>query len=324
MSHAVICNCIHVVFYFSDTDSCIDMTSGTIDKNIQSTRCESWNYYDPVSKSENIYNNVDSTPVLPAQKSDVVDGLQHLEIRNSLYENHSITPPPRLKRASKRATESLILQFDPLNNNPADIKDYSNINDLKALEELLQGDLYGTSTGTYDNWSTSNESEVEEYINPPTPPMRFDSLPEEPKVTTPLVTEKSKSSWFTTDSTPTTTSPPVVSAGESKKPSWLKQHMSEVLKKAPEIIKGSKQKDSVIGRPTLSPKGVVQQKGMLYKVTSGPVEDLFGEFSARWCILENGRFTCFSDNSSENVKENFSMDVILSIQVLLDQKFKYR
>lgn len=307
--------------YNSDSESCVDATSGTTDKNVATTRCESWNYYDAVSKNENIYNNVDNTPTLTARKTDAVDGPQHVEVRNSLYENHvvAVTPPPRLKRASKRATDSLIQQFDPLKTTT----DYSNINDLKALEELLQGDLYGTSTntGTYDNWSSS-ESEVEEYVNPPTPPMRFDSLPEEPA---PAVTEKSKSNWFTTASDAATAATAVAPVSETKKPVGLRQRMSEVLKKAPDIVKGSgRQKDSVIGRPTLSPKGPVQQKGMLYKVTNGPVEDLFGEFTARWCILENGRFTCFSDNTSENVKENFSMDVILSVQTLLDQKFKYR
>lgn len=55
--------------------------------------------------------------------------------------------------------------------------------DMQLLEELLQGDLYGNISEAYTlddvDWSVSNESESEEYLNPPTPPLRFDSLPED-------------------------------------------------------------------------------------------------------------------------------------------------
>lgn len=55
--------------------------------------------------------------------------------------------------------------------------------DMQLLEELLQGDLYGNISEAYSldemDWSVSNESETEEFLNPPTPPLRFDSLPED-------------------------------------------------------------------------------------------------------------------------------------------------
>ncbi|KAK4876934.1 hypothetical protein RN001_009440 [Aquatica leii] len=307
--------------YNSDTDSCLDLTAGTLDNHASLIRSESFNYYDPVAKTENIYNNVDSTPVLQAvptelksENDDISETSTHIDIRNTLYENHTVRPPPRTKKLNKRPTESVIVQFDPLTE--VNTSNYTNLNDLRALEVLLQGDLYGTisNVGTVDNWSSS-ESEVEEFLNPPTPPTRFDSLSEESL----NVSEKTKSTWFHTDGTNTKAA--TSNNNEFKAISWFKQ-VNEVLKKAPEIVKGNKQKSNVLMRPMLSMK-VVPQKGMLYKITSGPVEDLFGEFTSRWCILENANFICYADAWTTNIKENFSMDTILSVQALVDQKYKY-
>lgn len=289
------------------------------------SRSDSFNYYDPVAKSESIYSNVDSTPILEvmaaedAKSEDTFDTTSHVDMRNSLYENHVIRPPPRTKKLSRRPTDSVILQFDPLTNTSANL--YSNVNDLKALEELLQGELYGTisNVGTFDNWSISTESEADEYLNPPTPPTRYDSLPEE----VPNVQEKSKTSWFVSDTPGTKNVSSNSNNLESKAMNWFKQ-VNVVLKKAPDIVRGNKQKDNMVMRPMLSTKALVQQKGMLYKVTSGPVEDFFGEFSSRWCILERGCLTCYSDGSSDNVKEYFPLSSILSVQALVDQKYKYK
>ncbi|KAG5883031.1 hypothetical protein JTB14_003072 [Gonioctena quinquepunctata] len=58
---------------------------------------------------------------------------------------------------------------------------HSSNSDIKLLEELLQGDLHGniSSAHTFEDWSISNESETEDVLNPPTPSMRVDSLPED-------------------------------------------------------------------------------------------------------------------------------------------------
>lgn len=327
----------------NNSDSYVDMTVNSANKSVNLSRSDSWNYYDPVSKTEeNIYNNIDNTPVLNVTcdlSPEIIDGNAenyntHLEVRNTLYENHTVKPPPRTKKLNRKAAESVILQFDPLNNINSD--SYSNINDLKALEELLQGELYSnvSNAGTYDNWSTSNESDIEEYINPPTPPLRFDSLPDE----TPEFHEKSKTSWFVNEIENKTETKEVKlekkveaikpsstksNALELKASNWFKQ-VNDVLRKGPEIVKPSKQKDNMIPRPALSQRGAVHHRGMLYKITNGPVEDLFGEFSARWCVLENGTFISYSDNSLDNVKESFAAEIILSVQILLDQKHKFK
>lgn len=198
-----------------------------------------------------------------------------------------------------------------------------NIYDMRLLEQLLQGDLYGNVSDirTLDEWSISNESETEE-INPPTPPLRIDSLPgEESEVSKSTVSRKTsfktKTSWFTSDSSLTD------SSSENKKSSWFKQ-VKDALEKAPEVMRGGKNKDDIVERASLDVKTFVQKRGMLYKVQNGPVEDIFGEYSGRWCVLEKTNFICYSDNTSQNVKEHFLAQNILSIQILQDKKNNYR
>lgn len=176
-----------------------------------------------------------------------------------------------------------------------------------------------------DDWSISNESESDDIVNPPTPPVRVDSLPEEEddevrsqtKDNSKLAASKSKTNWFTNDAS---ASP---NLGENKKLSWFKQ-MKEALEKAPEVVRGMKNKDNVVQRAALGSTNFVQKRGMLYKVQSGPVEDLFGEYSGRWCVLENSNVICYSDNTCQHLKEHFPAQNILSIQILQDKKYNYR
>lgn len=216
--------------------------------------------------------------------------------------------------------------------------------DLKLLEKLLQGDLYGTisRTNTIDDcdWSISNDSEPEESVNiPPLPPERFDSLPDEdeppiPGTETasstapqpPIVPNKSRTSWFATDSRPIPNNAEQKTGNngttnESKKFGWFKQ----VLDKAPEVVRGNRNKNisnNTIPRPPLDKQTFIRKRGMLYKMQNGPVEDLFGEYSARWCILENSSFICYSDNTCEHVKEQIRSENILSVQLVQDCKYR--
>lgn len=306
--------------YQSESDSATD----SAEKQTDLSRSASWKFYDPVSRVESVYSNVDGTP--PIQPTSANDGPSDVNSissgsfirQNSLYENHVLE--------KKRPATSVLLQFDPLNNNTNSYENVLLEDDKKILEELLQGELYGntSNTGTYDNWSLSNDSEPGEFVNPPPPPTRVDSLPSDEPSTPVTKEEKSQTSWFTSEVNPAIPSRPVSTVSEvSKKQSWFK-HMNEVLKKAPDVVRNLRSKDSVLLRPSLEPKGLVQHKGMLYKVQSGPVEDLFGEFSARWCVLENWHLVCYSDNTCDSVKEHFPMESVLSIQILQDQKYKYR
>lgn len=192
------------------------------------------------------------------------------------------------------------------------------VNDMKLLEELLQGDLYGniSNSHTIEDWSISNDSESEDVVCPPTPPMRIDSLPDEELEQENKNIPKSRSNWFTNEK-------PQQIQTETKKNNWFKQ-VKEALEKAPDMVRGIKNRDNVVERPPISVKSSVQKKGMLYKIQSGPVEDLFGEYSGRWCILENSNFVCYSDNTCQHLKEHFRAQNILSVQILQDKKYNYR
>lgn len=193
--------------------------------------------------------------------------------------------------------------------------------DIRILEDFFQGDLYGNLNPirSQEEYSTSNDSEIEEFISPPTPPARFDSLPEDDQPPPPYrPKEKPRSQWFT-DNEPSI-QPPV----ETKKPiGWFKQ-IKGALEKAPDVVRGVRNRDAVVQRPELELKSFVHKKGMLYKVQSGPVEDLFGEYSGRWCVLQHTNFICYADSSCDSIKEHFPAESILSIQILQDPKFKYK
>lgn len=332
----------------SKSSDTIDSSSET--KASELSRSSSWNFYDPLPKSENIYNNVDNTPTLSvthesnsSSADENIDSNCNSErytasiIRtNSIYENHE------LNANHPRATQSVLMQFDPLVSNNEDqqrpLDDTAMLNDLKALEELLQGDLYNiiSDNNTYDNWSISNESDFEiEYANPPTPPTRYDSLPSSTEPTSqqqqqPVVQtqqsvnkpekEKSKSQFYV-NAQETTTSQSTTKVEDSKAMKWLKK-TQEVLRKAPDIVRGVRGKENYLQRPALISKNNIPQKGMLYKITM--VENLFGEYGGRWCVLEGNNLICYFDNTCDTIKEHFTMNSILSVQIIIDQKYKYR
>ncbi|CAG9770406.1 unnamed protein product [Ceutorhynchus assimilis] len=310
----------------------------------------SWTFYDSVnrqsSQEENIYYNIlpsddnsrdvtddCSMPLIP-DKTETKKSISGESHANSIYENHQVPlRHPAGNPTEQRASKSVLMQFDPLN----DDSSITQFSDMNLLEEILQGDLYGNISEAYTfdeaDWSVSNESENEDFLNPPTPPLRFDSLPEDldvvPETSTKEVEKKglavvnnqakSRSSWFT-DTHLSPNRPPVV---EPKK-SWLKQVKQHVLEKTPEVFKSPKCADNLVERPILGGKNFINKKGMLYKVQGGPVEDLFGEYSGRWWVLENSDLFCYSDNTCMHLKEHFSASSILSIQLLQDAKYKYR
>ncbi|XP_022910066.1 arf-GAP with Rho-GAP domain, ANK repeat and PH domain-containing protein 2 [Onthophagus taurus] len=311
----------------SDSESYLDVPS-TDSVSINLNRSDSWRFYDEVppfvQKTEQIYNNIDSTPSLAPENASICSGTMRT---NSIYENHEIET--RCKDETHRVAESVILQFDPLRESTYANEAAGN-EELLNLERLLLGDLCETVTpaNTIDDWSCSTESDIEEYINPPAPPERHDSLPS--RESSPLPKRKepakekereSKTNWYTSDNV-NINSTPTASTKNSKLN--LLKHVNDVLKKAPQLVRGKSSKDSYLARPSLNTRNAGHQRGLLYKVTNGPVEDLFGEFNSRWCTLEGQLFLCHTDNTCNTIKENFPMVNILSIQLLEDQKYKYK
>lgn len=318
--------------YNSDSESCADSIRGAARNNVVLNRSESWKFYDQVPKVEQIYNNVDSTPVLNPRNSDPINESETNSLRsvvtdNSLYENYDTTVRefiPASSAGTRKPTESVIMQFDPLSgsNSSPDINLNVHNKELDNLQQLLLGDLYSnTNFSTVDNWSISNDSETDDYISPPPPPpQRFDSLPEDQSPV--LRRKESRTSWYTdSQSAENNNLPTRTSSGIGK---HLIKQVNGVLKRAPHLVKGGKGKDIYLLRPTISSKTTHHHKGLLYKVTNGAVEDLFGEFNSRWCILEGTLFLCHLDSSCNTIKENFPLDSILSIQILQDPKYKYK
>lgn len=97
------------------------------------------------------------------------------------------------------------------------------------LEEILQEDLYGNISAhrTIDTWSIS-DSEAEEFANPPSPPVRFDSL-----------LEDSASSNIKDEKMQPVAAPPAVNLSKNggERRSWLK-HVKHVVIASSEMIKG--------------------------------------------------------------------------------------
>ncbi|XP_072397147.1 arf-GAP with Rho-GAP domain, ANK repeat and PH domain-containing protein 2 [Diabrotica undecimpunctata] len=306
-------------------------TGNNADKSSFLCRSESWRLYDGVTRDNGYTTCADQLEKSLKELEKKIDNLdinlnvskpeRPPSLKPSVYENHQIlspVPPQRPPRASK----SVIVQFDPIMRQDSLTDSVQGQNDIRLLEEMLQGDLYGniSNAHTFDEWSISNESESEEVVSPPTPPMRVDSLPGDEQETEKEKTDqlKSRSNWFTQENSTPKPAPP-----DNKKSSWFKQ-VKGVLEKAPDVVRGFKNKDNSVERAAIAMNMVIQKKGMLYKVQNGPVEDLFGEYSGRWCILENSNFLCYSDNTCQNLKENFTGQNILSIQLLQDKKYNYK
>lgn len=278
---------------------------------------DSWKYYDTCGRENKEFDKSVLTPIrasdcpIAEDDSDVNSNFS-VEVRNSLYENFRVPPTP------PRPSQSVIFQFDPLMNKSGSQKDGTTDSDeYRAMEEILYEDLYGkiSSARTVDTWSLS-DSDVDEFLNPPSPPVRVDSLNNE----TPQAEKKTEDPPKSTV-TVSTPSIPKQSSGERK--GWLKQMKDAVLATSSQIMSGKPSKE-LTPRPTIDSKNYHYKKGMLYKVQNGPVEDLFGEYSGRWCILECNSLICYSSNTCENIKEHFPIDSILSIEVMHNPKLRHK
>ncbi|XP_045464625.1 arf-GAP with Rho-GAP domain, ANK repeat and PH domain-containing protein 2 [Harmonia axyridis] len=288
-------------------------TSITIESNSELSRSSSWKFYDSVvgNLRQEIEEKLMLTPIKVEECSSQLQDVDRtsnssVDVRNSIYENFVLPRP----------SQSVIYQFDPLLNNASNnVASEAKVEDYKMLEEILQEDLYGNISAhrTIDSWSIS-DSEAEEFANPPSPPVRFDSLQEEPS------SSAANEERFRSNAVPTLINNNLKTGGERK--SWLK-HVKDVVIASSEIIKG-KNKEGVVQRPMVHMKNSAYKKGMLYKVQNGPVEDLFGEYSGRWCMLENGVLVCYSSNSCENIKEQFPIDTILSVETVKHPKLKLK
>lgn len=190
-----------------------------------------------------------------------------------------------------------------------------NISETKLLNDLFEKGLYGGCFSVEnDDFSISEESE-EEYLNPPTPPQRFDSLAEEVSLSNVENPGKqSNSNWFANGAENT---------GDVKKSNW-KAKLNDVLKKVPESarnIRAGLQREKFLARPSLNSRTNFDYRGILFRISSKSVEDLFGEVHYRWLTITSNGLSFYTDNTCDNLKENIPLDSILSLQ-FSQEKYK--
>ncbi|XP_065160617.1 arf-GAP with Rho-GAP domain, ANK repeat and PH domain-containing protein 2 isoform X2 [Atheta coriaria] len=302
--------------YNSDSDSCVDMTAAQKDR----------------PKEEPTYNNVDGTPTMSTTSTSERTSFIRA---NSLYENCDIMPIVR-----SPPTKSVLIEFDPLSNEAGGM---TLAEELSELEKALQGDLHGSfnldNLSIFDDMSETDET----YISPPPPPPpeRSDSLfdndqasaPSSPKpelrskINKEIGGSTSKTSWYLGNQS-NQSKESAGAALETKTTESISQMLMKRIKplvnKAESLKNQFSKKDNVVARPMIQIKRGIQQKGMLFRITKGPVDELFGELNARWCVLQPGALLCHADNSCDTIKENISIESILSIQIVQDQKMKYK
>ncbi|XP_032526576.2 arf-GAP with Rho-GAP domain, ANK repeat and PH domain-containing protein 2 isoform X1 [Danaus plexippus] len=315
---------LYSTFSDSNTDSMSNLSYDV--KEIEGTELPiHYDTYDtPQSSRANSVISTTSAPEVPERRHK---RNSHIEImrQNSLYENWTLpftltseTKPETVTRPSK----STIYEFDPLNNNSDNAKRYEGVsNELLLLESFLIGDTYGTIIST----DSGNDEPIydfgeSDYFNPPTPPERSDSLlPNEPLAkSSSSSSEKEKlSNWYVgTDPSSTET------VQEDIKPSSsMIQKFSSMLKLDNKLSKSnsksSVQKIHVIERPPLNKYPVPYYSGTLTKVVSGLVEDLFKNSQSRYCVLSDQKLICYTDPANLIMKEAYTLDNILSLQIVL-------
>lgn len=283
-------------------------------------------YDTPKPSRANSVVSIRSAPEIPERRKKR-ESVMEVMRQNSLYENWTLPHPspssskPEVE-AIPRPSKSTIYEFDPLNNNVTSTKKYEGVsNELLLLESFLIGDTYGTiiSTDSGNDEVVYDFSETD-YFNPPTPPERFDSLypNENSDKVIPQVEAHEKetnANWYVSEN------PAQVSnVDEIKTSSSMMQKFSNILKFDNVLNKSNRQsiqKVEIVQRPALNTLPVAHYCGMLNKVVSGVVEDLFKNSQSRYCILSDQKLMCYSDPTNSLLKEAYTLDNIQSIQVVL-------
>lgn len=280
--------------------------------------------------------SVGSSPDIPERRKKR-ESIASMEVmrQNSMYENWTLPFQSTSNNTAKsipakeaplhidlpRPSKSTIYEFDPLQSSTAPKKYDGVSNELLLLESFLIGDTYGTIVAS-DNTDDSFEFYESEYFNPPTPPERSDSLFNETnqKPTTKLnVVDKDRNSnWFVTADAETTSVSSVTEDG-NKSANSVMQKFSHMLKfeKLNRTSKAVPQKVDCVERPSVNSLPVPYFSGMLTRIVSGVVEDLFKNSQLRYCVLSDQKLMCYSDPTNSVLKEAYTLDNIYSVQIVL-------
>ncbi|KAJ0184039.1 hypothetical protein K1T71_000462 [Dendrolimus kikuchii] len=279
---------------------------------------EDMTYDTPKPSRANSVVSTMSYPEIPERrkKRETVEIMR----QNSLYENWTLPFSSSNSNSLSSSTveiprpsKSTIYEFDPLNETKTSLKYQGVSNELLLLESFLIGDTYGTivSNDSHEDNFDFNESE---YFNPPTPPERFDSLL---NVAKPPASEKDgNSNWFVSGGNDSK----LVTEDDMKQSNSVIQKFSRKLKLDNVLSKTSKQnapKVEVVERPPINSQPVPYFYGMLTKIVSGVVEDLFKNSQTRYCVLSDQKLMCYSDATNSVLKEAYTLDNVYSLQLVL-------
>ncbi|XP_004932886.2 arf-GAP with Rho-GAP domain, ANK repeat and PH domain-containing protein 2 [Bombyx mandarina] len=302
----------------TDTVSNFSHDSRELDDNSN----EHLTYDTPKPSRTNSIVSFGSFPEIPERRKN----RESVEVmrQNSMYENWTL--PFQAKKENKtkdvelvtentsRPSKSTIYEFDPLHKSSTSSKYQGVSNELLLLESFLTGDTYGTivSNDTNDDKFNFDESD---YFNPPTPPERFDSLFPEEKPTERVQNRDKNSNWFVSDSDSKS-----ITEDETKQSNSVIQRFSRRLKLDNVLNKSTKQtlpKIEVVERPPVHTQPVPYFSGILMKIVSGVVEDLFKNSQSRYCVLSDQKLMCYTDPTNSILKEAYTLDNIYSIQIVL-------
>ncbi|KAF9817203.1 hypothetical protein SFRURICE_013991 [Spodoptera frugiperda] len=272
--------------------------------------------------------SVGSSPEIPERRKKRESAVSMEVMRqNSMYENWTL--PFQSSKSSvpvketvlndaelPRPSKSMIYEFDPLQASTSPQRYDGVSNELLLLESFLIGDTYGTIVAS-DTTEDSFEFCESDYFNPPTPPERSDSLfpdTKSPKIN--VVDKDRNSNWFVSTDNNDVKS---VSEEENKSTNSVMQKFSHILK-FEKLNKSSKpvpQKVECVERPPVNSLPVPYFSGLLTRIVSGVVEDLFKNSQTRFCVLSDQKLMCYSDPTNSILKEAYTLDNIYSVQIVL-------
>ncbi|KAJ2954191.1 hypothetical protein O0L34_g2427 [Tuta absoluta] len=286
-------------------------------------------YDTPRNSRTNSVVSIKSAPEVPERRKKRESKIEFMK-QNSLYENWTLPLKQDKEEISQRPSKSTIYEFDPLNSSNATQRYDGMSNELLLLESFLIGDTYGTIVPTDACDDHFDEFPESDYFNPPTPPERSDSLfPEnensdhneikenEPKEPKEIDTKDRNSNWFITDTDTVSVTEETVKPTNS-----VKQRISNMLK-LDHVLHKSKQinvpqqKVEKAERPPVNTLPVPYFSGILTRIVSGVVEDLFKNSQPRYCVLSDQKLMCYSDPTNSILKEAYLLDNIYSLQIVL-------
>ncbi|XP_072930804.1 arf-GAP with Rho-GAP domain, ANK repeat and PH domain-containing protein 2 [Epargyreus clarus] len=275
------------------------------------------------SRTNSIVSVVSQTqvPEVPERRKKRLSSFEIMR-QNSLYENWTLPhlSPKMNDETETRPSKSTIYEFDPLNSTKTALKYEGVSNELILLESFLIGDTYGTIVNT-DDREPREESVYDfgesDYFNPPTPPERSDSLfPvddntfKQPTASTSL-NKDTNSNWYDGNESTALEAEP--------KPTVMKK-FSNMFKLDNVMHKSNKPsvaKVALVERPPVNSLAMPYYCGMLNKVVSGVVEDLFKNVQSRYCVLSDQKIMCYLDPTNSILKEAYTLDSIYSLQIVL-------